>query len=81
MKVAVNTEVKHAKQIWQVVLGKQDVEKVKVIQEISLGYIEHVCLMGRFCEMLSEQPNSFFYLYALKKEFKQLEYFIILHKG
>lgn len=54
-------------------------KKVKVIREISLGYMEHLCLDCTFVECLKEQP-TFRHPYALMEEFKQLEYLVICIK-
>ena len=48
-KVTVSTESKHFRHKLAGHFIESDAKKVKVIQEISLGYMEHVCLRLHFC--------------------------------
>lgn len=50
-KVTVNTESKHTKQKLAGHFLESDAKKVRVVQEVSLGCIEHVCLRLYFCGM------------------------------
>lgn len=50
-KVTVSTESKHSKHELAGPFIESNAKKVKVIQEISLGYMEHVCPRLYFCGM------------------------------
>lgn len=78
MTKVVNTESKHSNQKLAGHFAEPDAKKVSVIQKISLGCIEHVCLRLYFC--FKNNP-IILHLYALMEEFKQLEYLVIYVKG
>lgn len=62
-KITVSTGSKHSKPKLTGPFIESDAKKVKVIQEISLGYVEHLCLDCTFVECLKN--NLHFVIHML----------------